>query len=123
MKWLKRLLFITVLFFGLYFFGDFRINEVNVRDYLQSKVSIENMQTAWKAASDMFRVIKNLYDGIAASSSGVDGNTDVTGGGKVIPDQTQFNDAKKMIQDRITEEDRKKIIKIFEEHLGESEKK
>lgn len=38
MKWIKRILFLVTLFFGLYFFGNFRINDTNVRDYLQQKI-------------------------------------------------------------------------------------
>lgn len=47
MTWIKRLAFLASLFLGLYFFGDFRINDVHVRDTLQTWIPPETMML-WK---------------------------------------------------------------------------
>lgn len=48
MTWIKRIIFCFCLFMGLYFYGDFRINDVNVRDQLRIWVPPSTVMF-WKA--------------------------------------------------------------------------
>jgi hypothetical protein len=46
-----------VIFFGLYFFGDFRINDVNVRDFLQSTITPAQLVVIKDKALSAFKSI------------------------------------------------------------------
>lgn len=53
------LLFVTV---GLYFFGDFRINDVNVKDYLQSRITAENFRKIKQQVLVVYKGVHKLID-------------------------------------------------------------
>jgi hypothetical protein len=113
MKFIRRILILMGLFFALYFFGDFRVNDVNVRDYLQSKITLQQMKDFGRKAADVFQMLADLIrhkTGTPTTPVGQDISMDA---------------AKKLVQDSISEEDRKKILKIFEENVntGTSNKK
>lgn len=63
--WVKRAFYVSSLFLGLYYFGDFRINNVNVRDTLQSWIPPERMNS-WRARAieKTASVVKKAYDKI-----------------------------------------------------------
>jgi len=45
------LFFLFLVFVGLYFFGDFRLNDTNVKDYLQEKVTVEKIMKIKEAVT------------------------------------------------------------------------
>lgn len=63
MTWIKRLLFCLCVFLGLYFFGDFRINDVNVRTQLRAWVPPEIVmfwqKKALEAGVNAYDAVKN----------------------------------------------------------------
>lgn len=119
MKWLRRLLFLTSLFLGLYFFGDFRVNDVNVREFLQSKITMDQMKGWGRSAADFFQKLAELIRqksdtlGDGQKQGGVPGLDKLSG-------PVSMDDAKKMIGENLSEEDRKKILKLFEKDLATS---
>lgn len=60
-KLIKLAFWGTLIFFGLYFFGDFRVNEVNVRDYLQTKVTPETLGQFKNQAINLYETLKGLF--------------------------------------------------------------
>ena len=118
MKFLWRLVFLIGLFFSLYFFGNFRINEVNVRDYLQSKITLQQMKDFGRRTADFFDMLAGLIRNKSAELG--DGKTGPVSGNPLSGD-VSMEDAKKLIGDTLSEEDRKKILKIFEQNLNPGE--
>lgn len=113
MKFLWRFFFLVGIFFTLYFFGNFRINDVNVRDFLQSKITIQQMKDFGRRTADFFEMLAGM---IRTKSEHL---TDGKSGKTDTPSQDiSLDDAKKMIGDTLSEEDRKKILKIFEQDLS-----
>lgn len=54
-KYVKRMVYATMAFLFLYYFGDFRINDVNVRDFLHSIVSPEELLNARVRVMSLFK--------------------------------------------------------------------
>lgn len=114
MKFIRRILVLMGLFFTLYFFGDFRVNDVNVRDFLQSKITLQQMKNFGRQAADLFQMLAELIrNKTAALGDGKSGSTDTSLTGQ----DASLDAAQKMIQDSLSDADRKKILKIFEQNI------
>lgn len=94
----------TLIFFGLYFFGNFRVNEVNVRDYLQTKVTPETLNQLKNQAVNLYETLKNLT-GTAKK--------DQAGTAKVINPL----DGKPM--ETISPDDQEKLLKLLQKNLDD----
>lgn len=58
----KYLFFALLIFIGLYFFGDFEINDVNVRAYLQQKVTVEKVNQFKNNSFHFMKKVGMLFD-------------------------------------------------------------
>jgi hypothetical protein len=79
-------------FFYLYFLGDFEINDVNVRDFLQSVITPEQLQAA---------------------------RLKVMGMGKTIYSKVNAGDSQKQnaVLDQLSEDDKQKMMELIEQNL------
>jgi len=72
MTWIKRLIFCALVFLGLYFFGDFRINDVNVRQQLRTWVPEETIffwrDKAVDATQSAYQAVRNTLNADSPSS-------------------------------------------------------
>lgn len=85
-------MYLHMAFFALYFFGDFEINDVNVRDFLQRTITPEQLKSA--RAKVMGMGLK-LYSSVNSS-------------GDQKPNA---------VLDKISEEDQKKMMDLIEQNL------
>ena len=95
-KWTKRLVFLGSVFLGLYYFGDFRVNDVNVRDYLHTVVPPEQMDAGRDKA---IKFAKILYQKIRDKIRG-----------------TQAVD----LMDKISDKDQKKMMELLQANLKQA---
>lgn len=91
-KLFKRMIYVGMAFFYLYFLGDFEINDVNVRDFLQSVITPEQLQAARLKAMGMG---KTIYSKVNAADS-------------------EKQDA---ALDKLSEEDKQKMMDLIEQNL------
>src|SRR3989339_1241728 len=60
---LAKYMFLGLLLFAtLYFFGDFRVNDIHIRSYLQQHVTVDNIL---KAKQNCVKVVSALKRGLA----------------------------------------------------------
>jgi hypothetical protein len=65
MSKLSKLLFMGLLLFtGLYFFGDFKVNKVNIRDYMQQTVTVENFELIKLKVARSVGLVKRIYTAV-----------------------------------------------------------
>ncbi|MBU0506026.1 MAG: hypothetical protein ABII18_12960 [bacterium] len=65
MSKLSKLLFIGLLLFtGLYFFGDFKVNKVNIRDYMQQTVTVENFELIKLKIARSVDLVRRIYTAV-----------------------------------------------------------
>lgn len=88
----KRIAYAIMAFFALYFFGDFEINDVNVRDFLQGAITPEELQAA---RLKLMGMSKSIYS-------------------KVNTDDSQ---KQSMALDKLSEEDKQKMMDLIEQNL------
>lgn len=104
MIWTKRLFTLFAVVLGLYLFGDFRINDVNVRDYLHQHISPQNIAVA---KTELSKALNTLYQMLDASFK----NQTVA---KKSPEK-EASPAKEL--DQISEFDQQKMKKLLEKHV------
>jgi len=61
-KMIKVLFFGLFVFVGLYFFGDFRINDTNVKDYLQKHVTYSKLVAIKDGTVQFYHSIVSLFN-------------------------------------------------------------
>lgn len=61
-KLFRSLFFILLVITGLYFFGDFRINDTNVRDYLHSVITADNLRKIKSEVTFVYDTIQKLIN-------------------------------------------------------------
>lgn len=105
MVWTKRFLFALLVLAGLYLFGDFRVNDVNVRDYLQKKVSLKQFSGL---GEDISKALKPVYQSLKEGFKG-----------ETLPDQKLSGTPEKteVLLDHLTESDQKKMQKLIEKNI------
>ncbi|MBF0105341.1 MAG: hypothetical protein HQM16_08450 [Deltaproteobacteria bacterium] len=106
-KYIKILFFLTCVFFGLYFFGDFRINDTNVRDFLRSKVTPENIRLVKTQALELYGAVQNFTK---TKKETQDMNLKI--------EKALGQSVEGLPLDKITEADREKLIKIINDNLN-----
>lgn len=90
---------------GLYLFGDFRVNDVNVRDYLQKKVSLKQFSGLGEEISKTLKpVYQRLTQGFKGDSLS----------GQELSEATEKTE---ILLDHLTESDQKKMQKLIEKNL------
>lgn len=105
MVWTKRLFAVILIIFGLYLFGDFRINDVNVRDYLRANISAQHVALVKRELLTAWATVYQMIDkGFKAQT--------------VVPKATQASQPSKD-QDQISEFDQKRMQKLLEKNLSE----
>lgn len=104
MTWIKRLIFCFCVFLGLYFYGDFRINDVNVRTQLRTWVPPEIVAFWQKKA---LRATTNAYEAIQNTLREDSPNSvQKTQQDNTVHDEISVEDAKKLkdLMDKISTE-------------------
>lgn len=118
-KFIRNLFLITVIFFGLYFFADFRINDTNVRDYLQTTVTLETFVRAKNKVVHVYSLVMEVIETVAQKQSGSNKLTESDEG-------SDLNRAKKVIHgepiELITTKDHKELVNILKTSLQQSDK-
>jgi hypothetical protein len=72
-RYVKRMIYAMVAFLFLYYFGDFRINEVNVRDFLHSIVSPEELLNARVRVMGLFKTgVREMGQTLTGKASDLD---------------------------------------------------
>lgn len=105
-KLVKFVFFMTLIIVGLYFFGDFRINDTNVRDFLQRTLRVERVRAVRNAASRVFRGLAGLFDA-AEKTAGRRSDKPVSGSRPSRYKQI----------DQLTRKDRRQLKKLIEENV------
>jgi hypothetical protein len=103
-KLIKLTFWGTLIFFGLYFFGDFRINEVNVRDYLQTQVTPEKLAQIKNQATHLYETLKGLFE---ASKKDESGKTKM------------MNPLDGKPMETISPDDQEKLLKLLQKNLDD----
>lgn len=108
---------------GLYFFGDFRVNEVNVRDFLRQKITWQQIESAKVGVVQVYRAVKGLIEAVSpdGATPNASTNTGMTLG--TIPTTLDTN---KLMQglplDQISAKDREKLKELITKTINESSK-
>ncbi len=125
---LIRLLFLMCsLFTGLYFFGDFRVNDVNVRDFLREHVTWQRIQSVKAAVVQIYQTVSGLAGSLSESKQG--GSTAVAPGSpQDILKQMGATDLnvdqimKGLPLDKISAQDQNKLKELINKTINESAK-
>lgn len=104
-KWTKRLFWAGSIFLGLYYFGDFQVNGVNVRDYLRGVVPPERMDAARATALSLAKAAYQKVDEKIDFGSQLKSLT----GSATIPGAE--------LMDQISEKDQEKMIELLKANL------
>ena len=103
MIWTRRISIFLIVFAFLYVFGDFRINDVNVRDFLQSHISPKNVivikDEAVKAWGSVYQMIESTFKADYSRKKQVD-----------------LSRTRKP-QDKLTPQDKKQMLKLLRKNL------
>lgn len=105
MVWTKRALAVILAISGLYLFGDFRINDVNVRDYLHANISPQHVAVAKKELLAAWNTVYQMIDGRFKAQT-------------ASPKPTQAVQPQKDL-DQISEFDQKRMQKLLEKHISD----
>lgn len=105
MTWTKRLLTLFFVVLGLYLFGDFRINDVNVRDFLRGQISPQNVKVVKAELSKAWATVYQIM------SDGFKNQT-------VAPESPVQNNPEKDL-DQISDIDQLRMKKLLEKHVTE----
>lgn len=111
MRWIKRIIFVLLIFFGLYFFGNFRINDVNVRDYLRRLVPPQNFLVIKRGVGEVWDALYRKFSG-----------TDEKEAAQTERLKTELFKKYGKIEDKLTESDQKKMQKLLEKDVEQGEK-
>ncbi len=108
MVWTKRFLFALAVLLGLYLFGDFRVNDVNVRDYLRQKVSLKQFsglpEEVSKALKPLYQMLKESFKDDSQPDQKLSAVDEKTHDGL----------------DNLTESDQKKMQKLIEKNMKQA---
>lgn len=92
-KWVKRLSKIFGILAFLYLFGNFRINDVNVRDKLREMVPPDQLKVAASYAGDAAIYLYEKVDGFFSGKSSVSSSIV----SKSLPSQISKADSKQLV--------------------------
>lgn len=113
-KLAKYLFIATLVFSGLYFFGDFRINDTNVREYLHKNVTWDRATAIKNEFTSWYRFAKRLLESDSEEESDSKESTKK-------PTTTDKNkNAAPM--DELTGKDHKKLMNFLKDNIDELEK-
>ena len=104
MKLIKLVFWGSLVFFGLYFFGNFRVNDVNVRDYLQTKVTPQTLTHLKDQAVNLYQMLRQLWDHSQKNQSGEAAVTNPLNGKPM---------------ESLSPSDQEKLIKILQKNLDD----
>ncbi len=96
-KFLKIVFYATVIFFGLYFFADIRINDVNVRDYLQRTMTPQNIAYVADEVFSFARTIKEAIDKHSSEKSHQTTSPVVTKDGGEVPAEVIYSNERERL--------------------------
>lgn len=105
-KWVKRVFWAGSIFLGLYYFGDFSVSGVNVRDYLHGVVPPEKMDQARATALTLAKVAYQKVDEKVDIGSHL---TSITGS-VTAPE----------LMDKISDEDQEKMVELLKSNLDQA---
>lgn len=119
-KLVKLCFFLMLIFVGLYFFGDFRINDTNVKNFLQSNITVTKIKAVQQELSGVYHTFLRLYKEL---SSTTEKDSKQTSPSELIKD-IKVNDLplKDIQLDKITPKDREKLLNILKENLKSQNK-
>lgn len=101
--------FVTLVFVGLYFFGNFRINDTNVRDFLQKNITVSRLNIVKDGAVGLYYSVVSLFQSAKESKS-----TPITNKNQT-KSQTKLIDTKSV--DQLTRKDRHQLKSLLKENL------
>jgi hypothetical protein len=111
MRLIKLIILFILIFFGLYYCGDFRVNDVHVRSYLQEKIPEKTLKS----------YISGVYDYVSSFFK-----EDSSSTGSVIAPKSKSKTKKPYVEDvdpkkgdenHIGIEERVEIRDFFEDHM------
>jgi hypothetical protein len=105
-KWVKRAFWAGSIFLGLYYFGDFSVSGVNVRDYLHGVVPPEKMDAARATALGLAKVAYQK----------IDEKVDVGSHLKSIAGSASAPE----LMDKISSEDQEKMVELLKSNLDQA---
>ncbi len=117
MSKILRYLFIGVLVFVfLYYFGDIRINDLNIRDYLQKTVTLQNLIIVKKKCGKIYYAIESITKSKSSKTKVIQPKV------SKVPDLTRLADKKTTPSkagklDALTYKDREKLRNLLQQHL------
>lgn len=114
-KMIKLVFFLTFVLVGLYFFGDFRINEVNVKNYLQKHITTQNITSVKNQVVHFYEVIARLFQETKKMTEGQGmAQTLKTS----VPSQKKATTPESLIpMDKLSKDDRKLMKDLLKQHL------
>lgn len=116
------------LFTGLYFFGDFRVNEVNVRDFLREHVTWQKIQSVKNAVVQIYYTVSGLVGSFDDSKQGGATPGITSGSPQDILKQMGATDLnvdqimKGLPLDKISAQDQNKLKELINKTINESAK-
>ena len=106
MVWTKRFFSIVMIILGLYLFGDFRINDVNVRDFLHQHIKPQNIAAI---KEELLKALAPVYQMVEVSFKDQTTNNSTSVSQSQKPEKSM---------DQISEFDQKRMQKLLEKNLN-----
>ena len=106
LKLFKLNFYFLFVLVGLYFFGNFRINDTNIRDFLQTKITMQNIRIVKNEASQFYKMLKLLYENMAGEKAASNKAGDA--------DQIK-NPFSSVPLDNLSSKDRKQMLKLLQD--------
>lgn len=99
-KFLKLLFFAFLVLVGLYFFGDFRINDTNIKNYLHEKITLRRLLALKEQMDVIYAKIKFVFSD------------------NPIPQPAAQNHAEAgKVSEHISGQDQEKLLKLLKKNL------
>ena len=120
-KYLRYLFFSLVIFVGLYFFGNFTVNGVNVRDYLLQKVTWNQIIDAKDKTVKVYKAVDQFVTEVNFDERAEEV---VKTSKPILPESKKVSKKKvsNLPMENISKKDQEKLLKLLKDNVSQPAK-
>jgi|APSaa5957512622_1039677.scaffolds.fasta_scaffold298211_1 hypothetical protein len=120
-KYLRYLFFSLVIFVGLYFFGNFTVNGVNVRDYLRQKVTWNQIIDAKDKTVKVYKAVDQFVTEVNFDERAEEV---VKTSKPILPESKKVSKKKvsNLPMENISKKDQEKLLKLLKDNVSQPAK-
>lgn len=116
-KFLKIMAVALAIFFALYFFGDFKINDTHVKSTLQKHVNQKTFSGVIQTIESVYKNIKKTVNSWDKSTPAKKREAKQKTKDKLLPKELQDQIKATQVKEVITSKDREQVLNIIKKNI------